>query len=430
MKNKKKKRSYLNFVKRIIYIFINILFIFYFYNSEFNFHGPLINNHLYKQERLSDKLKWPPLKIYVYPKNKYHTDDCLYPPEMPNRYINETNYWFQRMLEPTVHLQFLQSPLYTQNPDESDLFFIPHYSRMCSGLPHDNGKRWRNISPYLNKSGMYFQRYSQVDHIIMHSVPQYGDKPADNAVLSPKSPIICLLDFRVTKMRNNPWTFSKSVLVPFITIPIDLREAENHERNFSAFVAMSTSTKGLKARSAELRQTVENKLLNVSKSYVLTIIRNNYSTFRFAIDNLKNFMIESNLCIVPPGDAPSSKRFYDAVNALCVPYLISDYFFLPFEGSVFDYDDFIFQLSSKKIYLLSQNLNEIIQNNLSEIIRKRENLKIMKERFTWNYKKPPKKGQALWTLSWAVFDKFQMIKPYLNNEMTGYENDEYFDIVS
>ena len=52
---------------------------------------------------MSDKLKWPPLKIYVYPKNKYHTDDCLYPPEMPNRYINETNYWFQRMLEPTVH---------------------------------------------------------------------------------------------------------------------------------------------------------------------------------------------------------------------------------------------------------------------------------------------------------------------------------------
>ena len=76
--------------------------------------------------------KWPPLKLYVYPSSPYHTDDCLYPKNMPNQYTNETHYWFQRMLEPTVHRQFLESPILTNDPEKADiyLFFIPLFTRV------------------------------------------------------------------------------------------------------------------------------------------------------------------------------------------------------------------------------------------------------------------------------------------------------------
>ena len=118
--------------------------------------------------------------------------------------------------------------------------------------------------------------------------------------------------------------------------------------------------------------------------------------------------------------------------------LIFTELYKPFDGNIIDHTPKFLELKEViNSFILDSNfsISDLENSDMIsdaeklEIIRKRENLKIMKERFTWNYKKPPKKGQALQTLSQALFDKFQMIKPYLNNEMTGYENDEYFDIV-
>jgi hypothetical protein len=41
---------------------------------------------------LSDTPRWPPLRVFVYPAAAYHTTDCLYPPELPTRYVNTTGY--------------------------------------------------------------------------------------------------------------------------------------------------------------------------------------------------------------------------------------------------------------------------------------------------------------------------------------------------
>jgi hypothetical protein len=85
-------------------------------------------------------LEWPPMKVFIYPNTSRHTSDCIYPPEKPLRYVDEKNFWWQRMLEPTVHFQLLESQIVTEDPETADVFLIPHYSRMCSGL--DGGKRW------------------------------------------------------------------------------------------------------------------------------------------------------------------------------------------------------------------------------------------------------------------------------------------------
>jgi hypothetical protein len=151
------------------------------------------------------------------------------------------------------------------------------------------------------------------------------------------------------------------------------------------------------------------------------IDRKEYQTFRKAIDSLPDLMSHSKLCIVPPGDAPSSKRFYDAISFFCIPYLLADYFFLPYEGVYVDYEKCIRQLWSRKVEMLSSAINGLRDK---EIDGMRECLKEARQRFTWDYEKKPRTGEGLWAMSWALYDKVRMLKPYMNNEMTGFDDDD------
>jgi hypothetical protein len=60
--------------------------------------------------------------------------------------------------------------------------------------------------------------------------------------------------------------------------------------------------------------------------------------------------------------------------------------------------------------------------------RLRKALKIVKERFTWDYEEKPRVGQGLLALSWALHDRIRMLKLYFNNEMTGDVDDPEFSI--
>jgi hypothetical protein len=93
---------------------------------------------------------------------------------------------------------------------------------------------------------------------------------------------------------------------------------------------------------------------------------------------------------------------------------------LPYEGVYIDYDASIRQLPAEEVGKLA---DDILKMSAAEKDAKRKALEGARERFTWGYKEKPKAGQALWTLSWALYDRLHMIEPYLNNEMTGYAPD-------
>ena len=371
--------------------------------------------------KMATRSGWPPINVYVYPQEDRHTSECLYPDSMPTRYVNENGPWFQRMLEPTVHHQFLHSPIRVDNPNDADVFVIPHYSRMCSGM--EGPKRWNEIEDYMRRNGDYFKRYSAVDHFIMHSVPHYGDKPADHAVMWNKGPIIGLLDVKMVKLKAFPWQVARSIIVPFITLKS--QDSLQNTRNTKVFVAMSTSTKGLNGKSARLRQVIEEKVRGIPDATVFVINRKHLETLTQAVTSLPFSMSHSQLCIVPPGDAPSSKRFYDAISHYCIPFLLADGFILPYEDIYVDYSRILKQLPAADVGNISQKITAVTD---SEIRDMRQNLVPVRERFTWDYKQKPKTGEALWTLSWAIYDRIQMLKPYMNNEMTGWDPDPNFTI--
>jgi hypothetical protein len=189
---------------------------------------------------------------------------------------------------------------------------------------------------------------------------------------------------------------------------------------------MSTSTKGLRATSAVLRQEIAGQLANVTASLVTVINRRSYSTFKAAVTSLPETMGRARLCIVPPGDAPSSKRFYDAISHLCVPYVLADHVWLPYEDILVEYEKCVRQLPARKVETLARDVGGI---SSKEIKKMRKSLKVARERFTWNYEEKPKAGQALWALTWALYDRVRMMKPYMNNEMTGDAADPEFSII-
>lgn len=366
---------------------------------------------------LPEKLNWPQIKIFSYPNNSYHTSECLYPSDFPLRYVTEDGAWFQRMLEPTIHQQLLSSPILTYDPDEADLFYIPHYSRMCSGF-QDPAERWNKIPEMLSDYDKYFKRYGYADHFIMHSAPNYGDKPADLAVFESKLPIIGLLDFRWYNMIKSPWTFAKSQILPFITFVSKTKI--DSKRTISVFVAMSTSR--MPKSSSNLRKDITKIMKNIKNSEKVNISRTSPKSLRSAIAKLEKKMGSSNFCIVPPGDAQTSKRLFDAISHLCVPIIVADKITLPYDGTLVDYSEISIQVPSDQIEKLPEIIENFDDNKLKEM---REKLLRVREIFTWDYKKPAKPGQSFWNFACNLYYKSEMMKPYRNSEMTGYDNDEF-----
>ena len=74
-------------------------------------------------------------------------------------------------------------------------------------------------------------------------------------------------------------------------------------------------------------------------------------------------------------------------------------------------------------------MNQLTQNEKKLIWTKRSKLEHIKKMFTWDYKERPRDGEALWLLSWALYDKNRMLEPYKNNEMTGFDDDPDFEFV-
>ena len=50
-------------------------------------------------------------------------------------------------------------------------------------------------------------------------------------------------------------------------------------------------------------------------------------------------MRNSEFCLHPAGDTPTSCRLFDAIQSLCIPVIVSDNIELPFEGMI-DYSEF------------------------------------------------------------------------------------------
>lgn len=59
-------------------------------------------------------------------------------------------------------------------------------------------------------------------------------------------------------------------------------------------------------------------------------------------------MTSSTFCLVPKGDTPTSRRLFDAIVAGCIPIIVSDEIFLPFDGFL-DWGKFAIKVQEKDV---------------------------------------------------------------------------------
>lgn len=81
-------------------------------------------------------------------------------------------------------------------------------------------------------------------------------------------------------------------------------------------------------------------------------------------ENIAALMRASTFCLVPRGDSASTKRFFCAIFALCIPVLVSDHIALPFADKI-RYDDFVLRISEGE--LLEYNATPAVFNAILRV---------------------------------------------------------------
>lgn len=82
-------------------------------------------------------------------------------------------------------------------------------------------------------------------------------------------------------------------------------------------------------------------------------------------------MRNSEFCLHPAGDTPTSCRIFDAIQSLCIPVIVSDQIELPFEG-IIDYSEFSIFVSTNTAFQpnwLMQHLRSFSKDQKEEYRR-------------------------------------------------------------
>ncbi|KAL3641354.1 hypothetical protein CASFOL_016322 [Castilleja foliolosa] len=122
----------------------------------------------------------------------------------------------------------------------------------------------------------------------------------------------------------------KDVIVPYTYLLPRLHISENRKRNTLLYF------KGAKHRHRG--GLVREKLWDLLVNEPGVIIEEGFPNATGKEQSIKG-MRNSEFCLHPAGDTPTSCRLFDAIQSLCIPVIVSDNIELPFEGTV-DYSDF------------------------------------------------------------------------------------------
>ncbi|KAH7435660.1 hypothetical protein KP509_06G074100 [Ceratopteris richardii] len=122
----------------------------------------------------------------------------------------------------------------------------------------------------------------------------------------------------------------KDVIVPYTHLLPPLHLSEDRQRSILLYF------KG--ARHRHRTGLVRDKLWSVLKDEPGVVFEEGFPNATGRDQALRG-MRNSEFCLHPAGDTPTSCRLFDAVMSLCVPVIVSDSIELPFEG-ILDYTEF------------------------------------------------------------------------------------------
>jgi hypothetical protein len=160
-------------------------------------------------------------------------------------------------------------------------------------------------------------------------------------------------------------TYPKDIIVPYFT---EVDEAATHvsindERDLLLFGASG-------GKGKFVRQELWHKFKDMGKDVFVT----GYINHRDYID----YMHRSRFCLVTRGDTSSTRRLFAAINAGCIPLIISHWISLPFER-IIDYSTFTVTVDEGDVFNYPQQVIQFLRSfSKTDADKMRRNLLVMK----------------------------------------------------
>ncbi|EXB57368.1 putative glycosyltransferase [Morus notabilis] len=236
---------------------------------------------------------------------------------------------------------------------ESDIVFVPFFATLSAEMQLGKGKglfrkkvgnedyeRQREVVDFVKNSEAW-KRSGGRDHVFVLT-----DPVAMWHVREEIAPAILLvvdfggwyrLDSKSSgggnssdMIQHTQVSLLKDVIVPYTHLLPRLHLAENKKRQTLLYF------KGAKHRHRG--GLVREKLWDLLVDEPGVIMEEGFPNATGREQSIKG-MRSSEFCLHPAGDTPTSCRFFDAVQSLCIPVIVSDNIELPFEGML-DYSEF------------------------------------------------------------------------------------------
>ncbi|KAK6938483.1 Exostosin, GT47 domain [Dillenia turbinata] len=236
--------------------------------------------------------------------------------------------------------------------EEADVVFVPFFATMSAELQlgtakgvfrkkegNEDYERQRKVVDLVRGSDAW-NRSGGRDHVLVLT-----DPVAMWHVRSEIAPAILLVvDFggwyRLDSKSSNGGTSDviqhtqvsllKDVIVPYTHLLPRLQLSENKERGTLLYF------KGAKHRHRG--GLIREKLWDFLVGEPDVIMEEGFPNATGKEQSIRG-MRNSEFCLHPAGDTPTSCRLFDAIQSLCIPVIVSDEIELPFEGMV-DYAEF------------------------------------------------------------------------------------------
>ena len=241
----------------------------------------------------------------------------------------------QFLSEWAFHRSLLASALVTTDPRSADFFFVPFYSRLAYETRKATDATQKVFQRRMLKAlyrglqaSPFWQRSGGRDHLFVVSSTRAMEQLFKELAPLVAPAILLKIELGDTR-RKSDRRRANHVALPYYVpwLPRDETTQRKADRRFS--VCLEASGHGGKVGKARAA------LMQALKAYPKAMIRmaDPQRLNRNLLCGSRRRMRACKFCVVPKGITPSSRRFYEALAAKCIPIVISDRFVVPFEGT-------------------------------------------------------------------------------------------------
>ncbi|XP_078679057.1 uncharacterized protein LOC144914767 [Branchiostoma floridae x Branchiostoma belcheri] len=288
-------------------------------------------------------------------------------------------------LEVILHRKILSSSYRTLDPEKADVFYVPYYPALAAACEPmnviDNPVLDRELWQFLKVNYPYFEQGKP--HIMALGRIEREHADVTGGIL--KTTESRSVTFVGIEHESDPKTLRyirrnglSMVVAPYpsfghiISNNNDFGVQSKHDKTSDMPRDVFVLFAGSRRMSHDIRRILSRQLLPTSEKYSPSSSPHNKQNVWFITQecrdrswqgDLVEWMHHSVFCLQPPGDSPTRKSFYDAVQCGCIPVIFKlDYKpVYPFDD-VLDYTKFTVKITDEDFFQGKRSISDILRD--------------------------------------------------------------------